>query len=567
MFKKSVRKVSTLNSAVSHWQGAAAKDDTNPSGPDFLSTGDPQTRRKSLFESFKTAVDKVKIKAKIVTTFDDSDEDDEFHTIFRTSKTNNRRVTILHHIDEEEDENILKDIPPMTEEQVTEFTSNELVGRLLKSKYFRSAILTCIITNSLLIAVETDKNLERKYNRVFGVLDQLMMTIFVCEILLKWYHGFVRFWKQGWNILDFLIVALLLFGPLVMKNSSGAGRGVLRILRVLRAFRSLRSISSLPGLQVVVQTILQSVPDMTNIVLLLVIIMLVFSVIGITMFRDTIPRYFGDLSTAMFSLFVCVTQDGWMEIFEGFQEQGTDTYYGGGLFLVLFISIGAFIFANLVVAVVVTNLECAVKDVRKEEEQQAKELELKGKLEKELGDNEAEIIKDDDTPSSTFQTQLPYLVPDLTGMDVRNIEHYFLVLSAMEENLSTYRALKQELVQFFDEICELNKSAMAEGVIEETEEDLTAKKRANEAMVSSYRRASMAGDILSEMMTLEGSSLINTKNKTRMTDVINVSANVSARVNNLDSGGSNMALNNRGRRRSSLAGHRRQSLPVNILPS
>jgi len=295
--------------------------------------------------------------------------------------------------------------------------------------------------------------------------------------------------------------------------------------------------------------------------------MLVFSVIGITMFRDTIPRYFGDLSTAMFSLFVCVTQDGWMEIFEGFQEQGTDTYYGGGLFLVLFISIGAFIFANLVVAVVVTNLECAVKDVRKEEEQQAKELELKGKLEKELGDNEAEIIKDDDTPSSTFQTQLPYLVPDLTGMDVRNIEHYFLVLSAMEENLSTYRALKQELVQFFDEICELNKSAMAEGVIEETEEDLTAKKRANEAMVSSYRRASMAGDILSEMMTLEGSSLINTKNKTRMTDVINVSANVSARVNNLDSGGSNMALNNRGRRRSSLAGHRRQSLPVNILPS
>lgn len=43
-----------MKSAVSHWQDAAAKDDTNPSGPDFLSTGDPQARRKSLFESFKT---------------------------------------------------------------------------------------------------------------------------------------------------------------------------------------------------------------------------------------------------------------------------------------------------------------------------------------------------------------------------------------------------------------------------------------------------------------------------------------------------------------------------------
>ena len=34
-----------------------------------------------------------------------------------------------------------------------------------------------------------------------------------------------------------------------------------------------------------------------------------------------------------------------------------ETYYvGGGLFLLVFIAIGAFVFANLVVAVVVTNL-------------------------------------------------------------------------------------------------------------------------------------------------------------------------------------------------------------------
>jgi hypothetical protein len=38
------------------------------------------------------------------------------------------------------------------------------------------------------------------------------------------------------------------------------------------------------------------------------------------------------------------------------QSQGDSTYIGGGLFLLVFISIGAFVFANLVVAVVVTNL-------------------------------------------------------------------------------------------------------------------------------------------------------------------------------------------------------------------
>ena len=41
---------------------------------------------------------------------------------------------------------------------------------------------------------------------------------------------------------------------------------------------------------------------MANIVLLLVIIMLVFSVIGVTLFRDIVPMYFGNLSSCIFSL-------------------------------------------------------------------------------------------------------------------------------------------------------------------------------------------------------------------------------------------------------------------------
>ena len=38
------------------------------------------------------------------------------------------------------------------------------------------------------------------------------------------------------------------------------------------------------------------------------------------------------------------------------QDVGETYYIGGGLFLLVFIAIGAFVFANLVVAVVVTNL-------------------------------------------------------------------------------------------------------------------------------------------------------------------------------------------------------------------
>ena len=186
------------------------------------------------------------------------------------------------------------------------------------------------------------------------------------EILLKWYHGFLIFWKVGWNILDFLIVMALLIGPSFAYLSSGR---ILRVLRVLRAARSLRSISGLQGLSLVVQTVIKSLPDMLKIALVLCIILLVFAVAGITLFGDEIPQYFGHLGLAMFSLFICVTQDGWLNIYEAFRglkDQQVVLYWAGVVYLVLAVTVGAFVFANLAVAAVVTNLEMAMTQLKEE---------------------------------------------------------------------------------------------------------------------------------------------------------------------------------------------------------
>ena len=56
----------------------------------------------------------------------------------------------------------------------------------------------------------------------------------------------------------------------------------------------------------------------------------------------------------MFALFICVTQDGWLKVVQELNRCGHNIL--GPIYLVVFITIGAFVFANLVVAVVVTNL-------------------------------------------------------------------------------------------------------------------------------------------------------------------------------------------------------------------
>ena len=92
------------------------------------------------------------------------------------------------------------------------------------------------------------------------------------------------------------------------------------------------------------------------------------------------------------------------------QNLGNANFAGGGIYLIVFIAIGAFIFANLVVAVVVTNLECAVLDVRKEEEEIAKEHESKVTTDKE-DEKIAKIIGDAEIQSIFFKRQEPLFIP------------------------------------------------------------------------------------------------------------------------------------------------------------
>ena len=44
-------------------------------------------------------------------------------------------------------------------------------------------------------------------------LDKFFLTLFVMEILIKWYQDFDSFWRVGWNVFDFAIVAASLLGP------------------------------------------------------------------------------------------------------------------------------------------------------------------------------------------------------------------------------------------------------------------------------------------------------------------------------------------------------------------
>lgn len=71
----------------------------------------------------------------------------------------------------------------------------------------------------------------------------------------------------------------------------------------------------------------------------------------------------------MFSILIIFyyVQDGWMQIFLNFEkyaEEDLFTYFCACIFFIITILTAAFIIANLIVAVVTTNLDKAMKDMK-----------------------------------------------------------------------------------------------------------------------------------------------------------------------------------------------------------
>uniref|UniRef100_A0A8C4VVC4 Cation channel sperm associated 4 n=1 Tax=Gopherus evgoodei TaxID=1825980 RepID=A0A8C4VVC4_9SAUR len=294
---------------------------------------------------------------------------------------------------------------------------------------FKITLAALIIGNVLIIASRTEMEVEEKYYGLFSAIDNVVLTVLTCEVLLNWYYGFQLYWKDGWNVVNFFIVACLCVGPFipVLNNQ--------KIFWVLRVMRLMQVCTLVKGLARMIRVILQSIPDMANIMALLFVIMLVFSVFGVTLFGNLVPMYFGNLGAALYSLFICLTQDGWINIYETFEEEGITMKIGGALYFFIFITGGAFICTNLLVAVVTSNLEQAMLAYAEQKQKRDQLL------------HPDKYVDREDTPMT--HRQMPLTYGNLGNLTEATCDDFCLILEGIQENLKRYKEIRDELSTMF----------------------------------------------------------------------------------------------------------------------
>lgn len=331
--------------------------------------------------------------------------------------------------------------------------SERLAGRITESSWFQNFILFCIIFNTVLSILYTESYVEKNFGRLIDEADSIFLTIYLLEIWLKMIYQKASFWRDNWNLFDFSLILVSVLSILVRdigSRSTVDGR-VLRFLRVLRAFRTLRILGALRKLQVVVNTFLKSLMELTNIVVMILLLIFMFAIMGLQLFQEYSPEYFGTLTQSAMTLFICITQDGWVsivdEVFTSVQEADVDIFISFIMhaFFIIYITIGAWTMINLISGITVTNWQLYVDEVKAMERARYHDITTPSLRDDQVAED-ARNISAKTVSSDVWSKQVPLSSASSVGrISVQKLENYMLVLDALEQNMQEYKSLTKLL--------------------------------------------------------------------------------------------------------------------------
>ena len=207
-------------------------------------------------------------------------------------------------------------------------------------------IIGVIILNAITLGLETSPEAMAVAGGLIVTIDKICLGIFVVEIVAKLiaYRG--RFFFNGWNLFDFVIVGVALL----------PGTGGLSVLRALRILRVLRVISVAQRLRRVVEGFVTALPGMGSVFLLMALIFYIAAVMAPKLFAASFPEWFGSLPQSAYSLFQIMTLEAWSM---GIVRPVMEVYPYAWLFFVPFIMVTTFAVVNLLVGLIVNSMQDA----------------------------------------------------------------------------------------------------------------------------------------------------------------------------------------------------------------
>jgi voltage-gated sodium channel len=218
------------------------------------------------------------------------------------------------------------------------------LARWVESPSIQRLILAAILLNAVILGMETSAAIMDRWGPVLVLLDKLCLGIFIIELSLKLWAYRLLFWRNGWNIFDFIVVGIALV----------PGAGPWAVLRSLRVLRILRLLTVVPAMRKVVAAFLHAIPGLTGVIAVMGIFFYTAAVLATNLFGGTHPDWFGTIGSSLFSLFQIMTLESWSM---GIVRPVMEVHPWAWAFFVPFIIIATFTILNLFIGIIVSTMQ------------------------------------------------------------------------------------------------------------------------------------------------------------------------------------------------------------------
>jgi voltage-gated sodium channel len=174
------------------------------------------------------------------------------------------------------------------------------VKKLVEGKNFDFLIMSLICMDAVILGLMTSDAMNRFFEGGLFILDRLFMAIFIIEMIMKIFAFGKKFFKSGWNVFDFAVIAI----------SSVPFASWFIIFRTFRLFRLLRYVNKFTRLKQMINTFLALLPNFMAMLLVMAVFFYVFAIMAVCLFGDVFIE-FSDLGSSLFALLQVITLDGW----------------------------------------------------------------------------------------------------------------------------------------------------------------------------------------------------------------------------------------------------------------
>ena len=257
--------------------------------------------------------------------------------------------------------------------------SPDSIRKFVASPLFQRAIIVLIVLAAVLVGLETDRDLSEQHRETLELFNRIVIWAFALEAILKmaqYGRHFYRYFYDPWNVADFVITVICLL-PIDAQYAS--------VLRLARIFRALRLVTTVPRLQLIVNSMIKSIPSMFYVGILLMLVFYIYGVMGVHLFGENDPLHFGSLPIAMLTLFRIVTLEEWTAIMDtqalgseqfgeynelsragGFTPRAAPHPFVAPVYFVSFIFFGTMIMLNLFIGIIVGSMSEAQEESAKQ---------------------------------------------------------------------------------------------------------------------------------------------------------------------------------------------------------